>query len=89
MCNYIDSNALLTHNIDLNRKVRFKNIKEGLKKKRIYDRPIFSGHSYAGFKRLGIINAEHKAPKNCDISQNIQDWMPIIAGSSMRSMPQC
>lgn len=56
--NYIDSGVLLTRNIDLKRKVKFKKRKDSLKKKTIKDRAVFNGRTYADFKQLGISSAD-------------------------------
>ena len=58
MYNYIDSGVLLTRNIDLKRKVKFKKRKDSSRKKTIKDRAVFNGRTYADFKRLGISSAD-------------------------------
>ena len=58
MYNYIDSGVLLTRNIDLKRKVKFKKRKDSFKKKTITDRTVFKNRSYADFKQLGISSAD-------------------------------
>ena len=52
--NYIDLGVLLTRNIDLKRKVKFKKRKEDNRKKTIKDRQVFIGRSYADFKALKL-----------------------------------
>ena len=58
MYTYIDQGILLSRNIDLKRKVKFKPRKSPLKKKSIKNRAVFIGRSYADFKRLGLTTAE-------------------------------
>lgn len=58
MYNYIDQGVLLTRNVDLKRKVKFKPRKSALKKRSIKDRSVFIGRSFNDFKELGLSTAD-------------------------------
>ena len=58
MYNYIDQGLLLTRNIDLKRKVKFRKRKDTNKKTSLTDRKVLIGRTYADFKALALSASE-------------------------------
>ena len=58
MYNYIDQGVLLTRNVDLKRKVKFKPRKSALKKRSIKDRSVFIGRTFNDFKELRLSTSD-------------------------------